>query len=398
MAIKLSRIACTIKPSATIAAATRAKQMVAEGIDVISFGLGEPDFDTPKNIKIAAVKAIESGFTKYTPTAGIPDLKEAICEKLKRDNGLEYKPSEVIVSCGGKHSLYNMMMALCDPGDEVIIPAPYWVTYPDQAVMTGATPIILPTTDAQGFKITRDQLAANITPRSKVLIMNSPSNPTGMAYTEEEMRAVVGLAVEKGLLVISDEMYEKTIYDGLKHVSPAAFGPEFKERVITVNGMSKSYAMTGWRLGYAAGPEEVVKAATCIQDQVTSGPNSITQKAAVEGLRGDQSAVAQMVAEFDKRRKYIVGRLNAMRDITCVMPQGAFYAFPNVSKWYGRKAGSKTLGNSFEFCDYLLEKARIAAVPGQPFGAPPNIRFSYATSMEKITEGMNRMEEALKNA
>lgn len=398
MPIKLSRFASAIKPSATIAAATKAKQMMAQGIDVISFGLGEPDFDTPKNIKIAAVKAIEAGFTKYTPTAGIPELKEAICAKLKRENGLDYKPSQIIVSCGGKHALFNIMLALCDPGDEVIIPAPYWVTYPDQAVMAGAKPVYIPTTDAQSFKITPQQLAAAITPRSKVLIMNSPSNPTGMAYAEEEMRAVVGLAVEKGLVVISDEMYEKTIYDGLKHVSPASFGPQFMEQVITVNGLSKTYAMTGWRLGYAAGPEEVIKAATTIQDQVTSGPNSITQKAAIEALSGDQSSVAQMVAEFDKRRKYIVNRLNAMRDITCVMPQGAFYAFPNVSRWYGRKVGNKIIKDSFDFCDFLLEKARIAAVPGEPFGAPENIRFSYATSMEKITEGMNRMEEALKNA
>ena len=398
MAIKLSRLADAIKPSATIAASTKAKQMVAQGIDVISFGLGEPDFDTPQSIKVAAVKAIESGFTKYTPTAGIPELKDAICEKLKRDNGLEYKPSEVIVSCGGKHSLFNIMMVLCDPGDEVLIPAPYWVTYPDQAIMAGGTPVFLPTGDAQNFKITRDQLAAAITPRSKVLIINSPSNPTGMAYTGEELRAVVGLAVEKGLVVVSDEMYEKTIYDGFKHVSPASFGPEFKEQVITVNGLSKTYAMTGWRLGYAAGPEAVIKAATNIQDQVTSGPNSIAQKAAVEALRGDQSCVAEMVAEFDKRRKVIVARLNAMRDVSCVMPQGAFYAFPNVSKWYGRKLGSKTISNSGDFCDFLLERARIAAVPGAPFGAEANIRFSYATSMEKITEGMNRMEEVLKVA
>jgi aspartate aminotransferase len=290
------------------------------------------------------------------------------------------------------------MMVLCDSGDEVLIPAPYWVTYPDQALLAGATPVFLPTGDAQNFKITREQLSAAITSRSRVLIINSPSNPTGMAYSEQELRAVVGLAIDKGLVVVSDEMYEKTIYDGFKHVSPASFGPEFKERVITVNGLSKTYAMTGWRLGYAAGPEEVIKAATNIQDQVTSGPNSITQKAAVEALRGDQSPVAQMVAEFDKRRKYIVDRLNKMRDISCVMPQGAFYVFPNVSKWYGRKLGGKIVADSFQFCDFLLERARIAAVPGAPFGAEANIRFSYATALEKITEGMNRMEEALKSA
>jgi aspartate aminotransferase len=289
-------------------------------------------------------------------------------------------------------------MVLCEPGDEVLIPAPYWVTYPDQAIMAGATPVFLPTGDAQSFKINPYQLVNAITPRSKVLILNSPSNPTGMAYTQEELRAVVGTAVEKGLVVVSDEMYEKTIYDGFKHVSPASFGPEFKEQVITVNGLSKTYAMTGWRLGYAAGPEPVIKAATNIQDQVTSGPNSIAQKAAVEALRGDQSCVAEMVAEFDKRRKYVVGRLNAMRDVSCVMPMGAFYAFPNVSKWYGRKIGSKVVNNSFEFCDFLLDRARVAAVPGAPFGADGNIRFSYAASMQKITEGMNRMEEALKAA
>ncbi|NOZ19537.1 MAG: pyridoxal phosphate-dependent aminotransferase [Planctomycetes bacterium] len=396
MAIKLSDMAQKIKPSATLAVSSKAKAMVKEGIDVVNFGVGEPDFDTPQNIKIAGVKAIESGFTKYTPASGIPELKEAICEKLSKENGVTYQPDQVIVSCGGKHSIYNLLYVLCDAGDDVIIPAPYWLSYSDMAVMVGGVPVIVPTSEETGFKLTKEALAEKVTPKSKVMILNSPSNPTGMGYTKEDLRELVGFAIEKGIVVISDEMYEKIVYDGFQHASPASFGEEFRDMVITVNGVSKTYAMTGWRIGYAAGPTEVIKACGTIQSQVTSGPNAMAQKAAVEALIGDQSEVPKMVAEFDKRRKVIVKRLNAMKDVSCVTPIGAFYAFPNVSKHYGRKLGGKVVENSIGMCNYLLEHARVAAVPGEPFGADDHIRFSYATSMKRIEEGMRRMAKALK--
>ncbi|MBM4047543.1 MAG: pyridoxal phosphate-dependent aminotransferase [Planctomycetes bacterium] len=392
----LSKIAQMIRPSATFAITNKAKQMAAQGVDVIGFGVGEPDFDTPDNIKEAAIKAIRSGFTKYTPSSGTDELKAAICRKFKVENGLDYKPSEIIVSCGAKHSIYNMVITLCDPDDEVIIPAPYWVSYPDMAMMAHAKPVFIPTSDKDNFKINAEKLDRAITPRAKLLILNSPSNPTGMVYTEQELRAVVGLAVKRGLFVISDEIYEKCIYDGWKHVSPAGFGPEFKAKVLTVNGLSKAYAMTGWRIGYTAGPEEIIKAAGKAQDHSTSNPVSIAQKAAVEALSGDQSATAKMAAEFDRRRKYIVDRLNKMPGVSCLMPPGAFYVFPNVSKLFGRKLMGVDVKGSVQLVDVLLEKAHIAAVPGAPFGADDYIRFSYATAMDKIVQGMDRMENALR--
>jgi len=395
MAIKISAVAQKIKPSATLAVSSKAKAMIKEGVDVVNFGVGEPDFDTPQNIKVAGIKAIEGGFTKYTPASGIPELKEAICEKLANDNGIQYEPKQVIVSCGGKHVLHNLLFVLCDDGDEVLIPAPYWLSYTDMTVMVGGVPVIVPTDEKDAFKLKKEALAEKITPKTKAMILNSPSNPTGMAYTEEELREIIGFLIEKGIVVISDEMYEKIIYDGLVHASPASFGDEFKEKVITVNGVSKTYAMTGWRIGYAAGPPEVIEAAGRIQSQVTSGPNAMAQKAAVEALIGDQSEVPKMVAEFDKRRKYIVKRLNAMKNVTCVNPLGAFYAFPNVSGYYGKELGGEPVKDSISFCNVLLDKAKVAAVPGAPFGADAHIRFSYATSMERIEEGMKRMEQAL---
>jgi len=395
MPLKLSRVAREIKPSATMAASAKAKAMMAKGLDVINFGLGEPDFDTPENIKKAAIKAIEQGFTKYTPASGIPELKEAIAEKLKRDNKLDYSPDEIVISCGAKHSLYNIITVLCDEGDEVIIPSPYWVTYPDQVKMCGAKPVFIKTTEAEEFKITPRMLKSAITRATKLLIINSPNNPTGMAYKEQELREVVSIAVENDIFVISDEIYEKIIYDGTRHVSPASFGAEFREKVITVNGFSKAYAMTGWRMGYAAGPKEIIDAAARIQSQVTSGPFSIAQRAALEALQGDQSSVSEMVAQFDKRRRYIVQRLNAMPGIKCLLPQGAFYAFPDISAWLGKTLAGRKIESSIDFTDVLLEKALVAAVPGQPFGADDHVRFSYATSLKKIEEGMDRMEELL---
>ncbi|HHT9130656.1 MAG TPA: pyridoxal phosphate-dependent aminotransferase [Candidatus Brocadiaceae bacterium] len=391
----LSRIAREVKTSATLAITAKAKQLKAKGIDVIGFGAGEPDFDTPENIKNAAIKAIKDGYTKYTPTSGAPVLKEAICKKLLTDNHLKYSPSQVIVSAGAKQSILNIVLVLCDTGDEAIIPTPYWVSYPEMVTMSGATPVFLKTTDKEHFKITKESLAQVITPRSKLLFMNSPSNPTGMVYTEKESREIVRFAVEKGLYVIADEIYEKILYDGAQHFSPAAFSDECYKKVITVNGFSKAYSMTGWRLGYAAGPEEIIKAATNIQDHTTSGANSITQLAGVEALKGNQDSVRAMVCEFDKRRKYIVERLNNIKGLSCLLPQGAFYAFPKVSDLYKRKISGQSVATSFDLVNLLLEKAHIAFVPGAPFGSDEYIRISYATSMEDIEKGMDRFEKFL---
>ncbi|MBU6392029.1 MAG: pyridoxal phosphate-dependent aminotransferase [Planctomycetes bacterium] len=391
----LSRIAREVKTSATLAITAKAKQLKAKGVDVIGFGAGEPDFDTPENVKNAAIQAIKDGYTKYTPTSGAPALKEAICEKLLNDNHLKYTPSQVIVSAGAKQSILNIVLVLCDTGDEAIIPTPYWVSYPEMVTMSGATPVFLKTTDREHFKITKESLAKVITPRSKLLFMNSPSNPTGMVYTERELREIVGFAVEKGLYVISDEIYEKILYDDAQHFSPAAFSDECNKKVITINGFSKVYSMTGWRLGYAAGPEEIIKAATNIQDHTTSGANSITQLAGVEALKGNQDSVNKMVREFDRRRKYIVERLNKIKGISCLLPQGAFYAFPKVSDLYKRKIAGQSVMNSFDLVNLLLEKAHIAFVPGAPFGSDEHIRISYATSMENIERGINRFEKFL---
>ncbi|TVM03564.1 MAG: aspartate aminotransferase [Candidatus Brocadia sp. WS118] len=391
----LSRIAREVKTSATLAITAKAKQLAAKGVDIIGFGAGEPDFDVPENVKNAAIKAIKDGYNKYTPTSGAPELKEAICEKLLKDNQLKYVPSQILVSAGAKQSILNVVLVLCDTGDEAIIPSPYWVSYPEMVIMAGAKPVFLNTTDKEHFKITKETLAKVITPRTKLLFMNSPGNPTGMVYTEKELREIVCFAVERGLYVISDEIYEKILYDGVKHVSPATFSDECFKKVITINGFSKVYAMTGWRLGYAAGAEEIIKAATNIQDHTTSGANSITQKSGVEALKGSQDPVNFMVTEFDKRRRYIVGRLNKIKGVSCVLPQGAFYAFPRVSDLYQRKIACQTVTNSFDLVNLLLEKAFVAFVPGAPFGADDYIRISYATSMGNIEKGIDRFEKFL---
>ncbi|MBV6519563.1 MAG: aspartate aminotransferase [Candidatus Brocadia sp.] len=391
----LSRIAREVKTSATLAITAKAKQLAAKGVDVIGFGAGEPDFDVPENVKNAAIKAIKDGYNKYTPTAGAPDLKEAICEKLLKDNQLKYTPSQILVSAGAKQAILNIVLVLCDSGDEAIIPSPYWVSYSEMVIMTGAKPVFLNTTDREHFKITKETLAKVITPRTKMLFMNSPNNPTGMVYTEKELREIVCFAVEKGIYVISDEIYEKILYDGVKHISPATLGDECYKKVITVNGFSKVYSMTGWRLGYAAGPEEIIKAATNIQDHTTSGANSITQKAGVEALKGNQDPVIFMIKEFDKRRRYIVERLNKIKGVSCLLPQGAFYVFPRVSDLYKRKIAGQSVANSFDLVNLLLEKAFVAFVPGAPFGADDYIRISYATSMANIEKGIDRFEKFL---
>jgi aspartate aminotransferase len=392
----IAKRALAIKPSPTLATAAKAKAMKAQGYDVVDFGVGEPDFDTPDNVKEAAMRAIRSGFTKYTPASGTDELKDAVVEKLRKDNDLEYERSQIIISCGAKHSLYNIAEALFDPRDEVIIPSPYWVSYPDQVLLNDAKPVIVKTTEKEGFKLSAKKLEKAITKKTKAIILNSPSNPTGLAYDTKTLEEIAAIAVKRGIYVISDEIYEKLIYDGFRHVSIASLGPEIKNMTIVVNGVSKSHAMTGWRIGYAAGPKDVITAMANIQSQSTSNPASISQKAAVEALRGPQDFIGTMNVEFDKRRRYMVDRLNKMHGVSCLMPVGAFYAFPKISSSFGRlTTNGKTIRNSADLAVYLLEDAKVALVSGDAFGAKEYIRLSYATSMENIVKGMDRIEEAL---
>jgi aspartate aminotransferase len=390
----IAKRALAIKPSPTLATAAKAKAMKAQGIDVVDFGVGEPDFDTPENVKQAGIKAIQSGFTKYTPAGGTDELKEAVIEKFGEDNNLSYEKSQVLISCGAKHSLYNIAEALFDPGDEVIIPSPFWVSYPDQVLLNDATPVIVETTEAEGFKLSAQKLEKAITKKTKALVLNSPSNPTGLAYDKKTLEEIAAVAVKHGIYVISDEIYEKLLYDGFTHFSIASFGRAIKDLTIVVNGVSKSHSMTGWRIGYAAGPKDIITAMANIQSQSTSNPCSISQKAAVEALRGPQDFTRTMNVEFDKRRKYMVERLNRIPGISCMMPVGAFYAFPNVARLYGRSIAGKTIKNSSDLATYLLEDAKVALVSGDAFGADPYIRLSYATSMENIQKGVDRIEKA----
>lgn len=391
----LARRVKAIKTSATIAINEKATRMRARGVDVISFAVGEPDFDTPQNIKKAAVEAIESGFTKYTAVAGIVELKEAIAEKFHNDNGLAYKPAQISVACGAKHALYNIAQVLWDKGDEVIILAPYWVSYTDQVILTGATPVIFDTSKFKNFAIPRDELKALITPRTRAILINSPSNPTGKVYNRSELESIAQLAVENDLLIISDEIYEKILYDGTEFVSIAALGNEIQQRTITINGVSKAYAMTGWRIGYAAGPEKIIQAMNKIQGQATSAPNSIAQKASIAALCGPQAQVDIMRLEYQKRRDYIINDLNTIEGIDCNIPSGAFYAYPNVSKLYGSKYGDQVITDSVGFCAYILDETQVALVPGLAFGTDDFVRISYATSMENIKTGMGRIKRAI---
>lgn len=393
----IAKRATAIKPSPTLAMAAKAKAMKAQGIDVVDFGVGEPDFDTPENVKQAGIKAIQSGFTKYTPAGGTDELKEAVVEKFRKDNGLAYEKAQVLISCGAKHSLYNIAEAIFDPGDEVIIPSPYWVSYPDQVLLNDATPVIVETTEQEGFRISAAKLEKAVTPRTKAIVLNSPSNPTGLAYDRKTLEAIAAVAVKHRIYVISDEIYEKLVYDGFTHTSIASLGPEIKDLTIVVNGVSKSHSMTGWRIGYAAGPKDVIAAMANIQSQSTSNPTSISQKAALEALRGPQDFLPVMNREFDKRRKYMVDRLNKVPGMTCIMPVGAFYAFPNVSALYGKSAAGRTIKGSSDLAAYLLEEARVALVSGDSFGADAYIRLSYATSLESVQKGLDRIEAAVKN-
>ena len=391
----ISKRASSIKPSPTLAISAKAKKLRSEGVDIINFGIGEPDFDTPQNIKEAAIEAINNGFTKYCPVPGTPELKKAIISKLKNENNLEYLPEEIIVSCGAKHSLYNIFQAIFDPGDEVIIPSPYWVSYPDMAILAGALPVIVSTDDKANFKVTAKQIEHVITPKTKALVLNSPSNPTGNTYTLDELKEIANVCLEHNILIISDEIYEKLVYDNFKFYSIAQVSKEVQKQTLVVNGVSKAFAMTGWRIGYCAGPKEIISAMTKIQSQSTSNPTSISLKATTEALNGPKEEMGKMRQEFEKRRNYIVDKLNSINGIKCVKPNGAFYVFPNISQLLGKKYGNKIINTDVELCEYLLDNAKIAVVPGSAFGLPGYIRLSYATSMENIIKGIDRLAKAV---
>jgi aspartate aminotransferase len=376
-----------LTPSLTLAIDSKAKALRAEGIDIYSFGAGEPDFDTPEHIKAAAIEALNAGFTKYTPSSGTPELRAAISEKFKRDNGLDYKPSEIIVSNGAKQSCFNAIMAVCGEGDEVIIPAPYWLSYPDMVRLAGAEPVIVQTTQENDWKMTPQQFEEAMSPRTKMVIINSPGNPTGSVYTKEELRALVEVAADEEITILSDEIYESLTYDGAEHVSVASLTPEAKDLTITVNGFSKAYAMTGWRLGYLGAPEKIAKAIDSMQSHATSGPCSFAQKGGLAALTGSQQCVADMREEFNIRREYMFERLSAIHNVTAVKPKGAFYMLANISK----------LGmTSTNFADRLLSKANVAVVPGIAFGDDRVVRLSYATGLDVIKPGLDRFEEFCK--
>lgn len=383
MNYKISHRAASLAPSLTLAIDSKAKAMKAAGEDVVGFGAGEPDFDTPQHIKDAAARALAAGFTKYTPSAGIPELRQAIVDKFKRENGLTYKPSQIIVSCGGKHSCYNVILATCQEGDEVIIPAPYWLSYPEMVKLAGAKPVILETTDKTEFKVTPEELRQAITPNTRLFILNSPSNPTGSVYTPEETQALGDICVEKNVLIMSDEIYEHLLYDGAKVQSVASFSPAHYGHTIIVHGLAKAYSMTGWRLGFLAAPEPIAKAIDAIQSHSTSNPTSFAQKGGVEALNGPQDHLPKWLAEYGKRRRYAHQKLNSIPGISCVNARGAFYLFPNISK-----TGLK----SSDFCAKLLEAEKVAAVPGIAFGADDYIRLSYATSLANIEKGLERID------
>ena len=394
--MKLASRVSLIKPSPTLVITTKAAALRAEGRDVIDFGVGEPDFNTPDHIKAAAINAVKSNFTRYTAVGGIDELKDAITQKLLKDNQLTYKRSEIVVSCGAKHTLFNLAQVLFEEGDEVIIPGPYWVSYPDIVILTGARPVTVETSEDNGFKLTPEELQAAITAKTKAIVINSPSNPTGAVYSKEELAALAEVVLRHQLIVISDDIYEKILYDNFPFWNMAAVNPAVKDLTVVVNGVSKAYAMTGWRIGYAAGPEPLIAAMGKIQSQSTSNPTSISQKAAVEALTGNQQVIAEMVEEFQKRRDYMVSKLNDLDGVSCLKPQGAFYVFPNVASLYGLSCGDKKIQDSTTLAEYLLNEAEVAVVPGVAFGDDRYIRISYATSMELIKKGLERIRTALK--
>jgi len=390
----ISDKAAHVSPSSTLAIDSKAKAMIADGIDVVAFGAGEPDFDTPQHIKEAAIEAILAGKTKYTPASGTLDLKKAVCRKFMRDNGLEYNPENIVISNGAKHSLMNIFNAICNPGDEVIVPAPFWVSYPEMIKMADGVPVTLMTKEENEFKFTAAELEAAITPRTRALVLNTPSNPTGMVYSKEELAAIAEVVVRHDIYVISDEIYEHLVY-GPFPTSIAALGEKIKDKAIIVNGVSKTYAMTGWRIGYTASSAALAKVMSNIQSHATSNPNSIAQAAAIAALDGPMDAMLEMKAAFDERRKYMTQRINSIEGVSCKEPKGAFYVMMNISKLKGRVLGGKEIHSSDDFANAFLEKALVAVVPCSGFAADDYVRWSYATSMENIVKGLDRLEEFL---
>ena len=393
--ISISDKSKQVTPSSTLALTAKINAMVADGLDVVKFGAGEPDFDTPDHIKSAAVEALNQGFTKYTPVAGITELREAIVDKFERDNGLSYEANQVIVSCGAKHTIYNILQAICNPGDEVIFAAPYWVSYIEMVKLADATPIVINTTPDQNFALAPDQIKSAVTEKTKAIIICSPSNPTGTTYSTESLQMIAELAVEHQFYLISDEIYEALLYDGAKHRSLASFGDAVKSLTFVVNGVSKAYSMTGWRIGYTAGPEDAIKAMSKIQSHSTSNPTSIAQKAALAAINGSQEPVVEMVKAFQKRRDLICQRLDDIDGVEYVRPQGAFYIFPDFSSHYGRTINGHSINSSQELATYFLDEAKVGAVPGDGFGADNHMRFSFATSEIEINLGLDRIQKAL---
>lgn len=394
----ISKIASGITPSTTLAINAMFKQMQAEGKDVVGFGAGEPDFNTPEHIKAAAIKAIHENQTRYTPAAGIMPLREAVCNRMKQDLGLDYKPSQVVVASGAKHSVYAALMVCCDPGDEVVIAAPYWLSYYEMVHMAGAVPVEVIASKEQHFKITAEQLEAAITPKTKVFMLNSPSNPTGMVYTREELEALAAVCEKYGIYVIADDIYYKLVYDGIEYTSIASVSPAMKEQCIVVNGVSKTYAMTGWRIGYTLSNETVAKAMASYLSHSTGAPATPAQYAAVEALNGSQDSVEMMRAEFEKRRNHLVERMNKVPGVSCLKPQGAFYVMMDMSGFVGKEMYGHVIEGDADFAQLFLEKGGVATVPTSAFAAPNYLRWSYATSMENIDKGIDRLEKFLAEA
>lgn len=394
--MEYSRKAKNINPSITLAITAKAKALKAEGVDVVSFGAGEPDFNTPKNIIDAAIRAMEEGKTKYTATAGIIELREAICNKLEKDNNLKYNPNQIIVSTGAKQCLADVFMAILNPGDEVIVPTPYWVSYPELIKLADGTPVFVEANEKASYKYTIEDLEKVVSDKTKALVLNSPNNPTGTIYQKEELEAIAEFAKKHDILIISDEMYEKLIYDGEKHISIASLSQDAYERTVVINGVSKAYAMTGWRIGYAAAKEEIIKLMVSVQSHVTSNPNSIAQYASVEALNGPTDELVKMIAEFDKRRKFMVKRIGEIEGLDIIYPKGAFYVMINVSSVYGKAINGKTINSSLDFSAELLEEEKVAVIPGAAFGLDKFIRLSYATAQKDIEEGLNRIENFIK--
>jgi aspartate aminotransferase len=388
----LSKKALSISPSPTMAIDSKAKEMKSQGIDVVGFGAGEPDFDTPAHIREAGIRAIEEGHTRYTPAAGTLELKEAICDKLKRENDLAYSPAQIVISNGAKHSLHNVLAALLNPGDEVMIPTPYWVSYPEMVRLNDGIPVAIATTEENGFKPTLADLERDYSKKCKALILNSPSNPTGQVCSEDELRMIANFCCERNLFIIADEIYEKLLYGENRHISIATFSEMVKELTILVNGVSKSYAMTGWRIGYTASTKEIATVMSNIQSHTASNANSIAQKAALSALTGPQECVEEMRLAFDERRQYMVDKIKSIPYLDALEPQGTFYLFANVTKTVGKSLAGKKISGSDDFAAHLLESRKIALVPGTGFGAPNHVRLSFATSMENIVEGLDRIE------